>query len=78
MALFELKKDESVAIITMKNGENRQNLEFAEGLNQLFDEILADNDIYSIIITSSDVKNFCQGVDIEWLMQRFEQKDFDS
>ncbi|MCK5543140.1 MAG: enoyl-CoA hydratase/isomerase family protein [Desulfobacterales bacterium] len=78
MALFELTKNEGVAIVNMANGANKQNLEFAEGLNQLFDEILADNDIYSIVITSSDEKNFSQGVDIEWLMQRFEQKDFDS
>jgi len=78
MTLFELKKDESVAIIEMKNGENRQNLDFANGMNQLFDEILSDNDIFSIIVTSSDEKNFSQGVDIEWLMKKFEEKDFDS
>jgi enoyl-CoA hydratase/carnithine racemase len=78
MALFEFKKDEGVAVIEMMNGENRQNLEFGKGLNQMFDEILADNDISSIILTSSDEKNFSQGVDIEWLMKRFEEKDFDS
>ncbi len=78
MALFELEKNEGVAIIKMMNGENRQNLEFAKGMIKLFDEILADNDIYSMIITSSDEKSFSQGVDIEWLMQRFEAKDFDS
>jgi len=78
MTLFELTKDEGVAIINMANGANKQNLKFAEGLNKLFDEILADNDIYSMIITSSDEKNFSQGVDIDWLMQRFEQKDFAS
>ncbi len=78
MEIFELEKNEGVAIIKMMNGENRQNLKFAEGMSKMFDDILADNDIYSIIITSSDEKNFCQGVDIEWLMQRFEAKDFDS
>ena len=78
MALFELTKNEGVAIINMANGANRQNLKFSEGLNQLFDEILADNEVYSIIITSSDEKNFSQGVDIDWLLKKFEQKDFDS
>ena len=78
MALFELAKDEGVAIVKMANGANKQNLEFAKELNQLFDDILDDNEIYSIIITSLDEKNFSQGVDIDWLLQKFEQKDFDS
>jgi enoyl-CoA hydratase/carnithine racemase len=78
MALFELAKNEGVAIINMTNGANRQNLKFAECLNLLFDEILADSDIYSIVITSSDEKNFSQGVDIDWLMEKYEQKDFKS
>ena len=78
MALFELTKDEGVAVINMANGANKQNLEFAKGLNQLFDEILIDTEIYSIIITSSDEKNFCQGIDIDWLMEKYEQKDFKS
>lgn len=78
MALFELTKDEGVAVINMANGANKQNLEFAKGLNQLLDEILTDTEIYSIIITSSDEKNFCQGIDIDWLMEKYEQKDFKS
>ncbi|MCD4742581.1 MAG: enoyl-CoA hydratase/isomerase family protein [Desulfobacteraceae bacterium] len=78
MALFELTKDEGVAVINMANGANKQNFEFAKGLNQLFDEILTDTEIYSIIITSSDEKNFCQGIDIDWLMEKYEKKDFKS
>ncbi len=78
MTLFELEKDDGVAIIKMANGENRQNLVFAESLSSLLDEILDDKEMFSIIITSSDKKNFSQGVDIEWLVKRFEQKDFKS
>ncbi len=78
MAFFELVKDGSVAVISMVNGANKQNLEFALGLNQLFDEILGDKSIYSIIITSSDEKNFSQGVDVDWLMEKFDKKDFKS
>ncbi len=77
MALFELTKDEGVAIIEMAGKINKQNLEFVEGLNQLFDEILADNDIYSIILTSSAEKHFSNGIDLEWLLQKYEHKDFD-
>lgn len=78
MVLFTLEKNEDIAIVKMINGANRQNLDFARELIKLFDEILADNDINSIILTSSDEKNFSQGVDVEWLMKKFEQKDFDS
>ncbi|MCK5099743.1 MAG: enoyl-CoA hydratase/isomerase family protein [Desulfobacteraceae bacterium] len=78
MELFKLEKDDGVAVISMVNGANKQNLDFANSLDKLFDEILTDTEIFSIIITSSDEKNFCQGIDIEWLMQKFEQKDFKS
>ena len=78
MELFKLDKDDGVAVITMVNGANKQNLDFANSLDKLFDEILTDTEIFSIIITSSDEKNFCQGIDIEWLMKKFEQKDFKS
>jgi len=78
MAVIEWEKNESVAIINMCNGANRQNLTFVQQMNQCFDEILADLEIYSIILTSSDEKNFSQGIDVEWLGQKMNGQDFDS
>lgn len=78
MAVIEWEKNESVALIRMNNGANKQNLVFAETMNQVFDEILAEEEIFSILITSTDEKNFCQGVDIDWLGARFNEKDFES
>jgi enoyl-CoA hydratase/carnithine racemase len=59
----------------MTNGANRQNLVFAERMNQVFDEVLADPEVYALVLTSDDGKNFSQGVDVEWLTGRFSQGD---
>ena len=62
----------------MCNEANRQNLLFVEQLNQCLDQILEDMTIFSIVLTSSDEKNFSQGIDVEWLKQKFAEHDFDS
>jgi enoyl-CoA hydratase/carnithine racemase len=68
-------KDETVAIITLTNGENRQNLEFAQTLKTMLDEIIADKSITALIITSSDEKNFSQGVDVQWIMEKMQKNE---
>lgn len=78
MNIVQWEKHNETAVITMCNGANRQNLEFVEQLNLCLDQILEDKSIFSIVITSSDEKNFSQGIDVEWLTQKFAQKDFDS
>ncbi len=78
MAIAEWKKEETVAVVTLSNGANRQNIDFAVRMNDVFDEVLADNDIHALVITSDDPKNFSQGIDIEWLGQRLQEKDFDA
>jgi len=67
MPIMTWTKDETVAIITLSNGENRQNLEFAQTLKAMLDEIIADKSVTALIITSSDEKNFSQGVDVNWI-----------
>jgi len=78
MAVVEWKKDENVAIIYMNNGANRHNLAFARAMLAVLDEIQADRDVSSVVLTSSDEKNFSQGIDVEWLMQKFQEGDKDS
>jgi len=78
MAVIEWTKEGGVAVVTMCNGANKQNLEFANQMNQCFDEILKDASLFSILLTSSDEKNFSQGIDIEWMGQKMHEKDFDS
>ena len=75
MPIMTWIKDETVAIITMTNGENRQNLEFAKTLNAMLDEIIADKSITALIITSNDEKNFSQGIDVEWIMGQMQKNE---
>jgi enoyl-CoA hydratase/carnithine racemase len=78
MPVMEWEKDGFVAVIQMCNGANKQNLVFVEEMNQCMDEIEADKEIYAVVLTSTDEKNFSQGIDIEWLTGRMNAKDFDS
>ncbi len=78
MAVIEWKKENCVAVITMCNGANKHNIEFAKQLNLCFDEILEDASLLSIVLTSSDEKNFSQGIDIEWMGQKMQDQDFES
>ncbi|MBN2159595.1 MAG: enoyl-CoA hydratase/isomerase family protein [Spirochaetes bacterium] len=76
MSILSWTKEETIAIITMSNGENRQNLEFAQTMNTTLDEIVADTTVQALILTSSDEKNFSQGVDVGWMAARFQNKEF--
>lgn len=75
MSLLNWKKDETVAILTMTNGENRNNPEWTEAMLKAFDEMMADEDIKSIVITADDPKVFNLGVDLEWMMEKQKNKD---
>lgn len=76
MAIVEWQKDGTVAILTMNNGENRNNPEWAEAMLSTYAEIMADSEIKALVLTSSDPKNFCLGVDINWMMKAQSEKDF--
>ncbi|HNR89120.1 MAG TPA: enoyl-CoA hydratase/isomerase family protein [Spirochaetota bacterium] len=78
MAVVEWKKDESVALVTMTNGENRHNPDFVKDMLGCLEQIKADADIKAVVVTSNDPKNFCLGVDINWLGGRMGEKDMES
>ena len=78
MTRVKWKKTESVAIVTMCNGINLQNLEFAKAMHGVLDEVEADPEIHAVVLTSSDEKNFSQGVDVEWVGTKLNEKDFES
>lgn len=78
MPIIRIEKKESVAILFMNKGENRHNLDFGNAFCAAIDEALADPEISAIIITGTDGKNFSQGIDLEWLTGRYQEKDFDS
>lgn len=78
MSIIRWEKDETVALIKLNNGENRQNLEFGQRLNQVLDEIIEDKEITAAIITSTDQKCWSLGVDIDWLGKQFTEQNFDN
>ncbi|MCP4136972.1 MAG: enoyl-CoA hydratase/isomerase family protein [bacterium] len=75
MSLVTWEKDETVAILYMNDGENRHNPTFGKAMLAVLDEIEADKEIKSLIVTSSDPKNFSQGVDLQFVMTRMQEKD---
>ena len=78
MSIIEWEKNETIAVVKLNNGENRQNLEFAQRLNQVLDEIIEDKNTTAAIITSTDKKCWSLGVDIDWLGKQFQEQNFDN
>jgi enoyl-CoA hydratase/carnithine racemase len=78
MKIVQWEKQNDIAVITMCNEANRQNLVFAEQMNLCLDQILEEKTIFSIVLTSSDEKNFSQGIDVEWLNKKLTEQDYDS
>jgi enoyl-CoA hydratase/carnithine racemase len=76
MSILTWKKEDSVAVITMTNGENRNNPVFVANVLNAFDDIEKDETISSVILTSADEKNWSQGIDIQWIMTAYGNKDF--
>lgn len=63
------KKDGSTAVITMNNGENRHNLDFALSMEEVLASIEEDQAVTAVVITSGDPKFWSTGLDILWVQQ---------
>lgn len=74
MAVVKWEKQDAVAIVSMCNTANRMNKSFAQHFNLCLDQVEADAQVKSMIITATDEKNFSQGVDVEWLGERLAAK----
>lgn len=70
MPIVLWEKKDTVAVLTMNNRENRMNLDFANAMIKALDEILDDKSNFAVVIASSDEKNWSQGIDLQWLMER--------
>lgn len=70
MSIVLWEKRDTVAVLTMNNRENRMNLDYADAMIKALDEILEGKGIFAVIIASSDEKNWSQGIDLQWLMER--------
>ena len=77
MSVVGIENDGSVAVIKMTNGENRHNKVFEESMSSALDEVAGDESITAAVLTSTDSKNWSQGIDLEWLMQQMNEKNTD-
>jgi enoyl-CoA hydratase/carnithine racemase len=68
MSLMSLRNEGNVAIISMDNGKNANNLEFSQQLLGLLKQVEEEKTNKALILTSSDEKNWSQGIDIPWMM----------
>ena len=78
MPLVQLEKSGNIALVKMDNDENRQNLVFANDMNKAIDSAADDPDISAMVLSSTSNKHWTLGVDVEWIMARFQEKDFDA
>lgn len=75
MAIIEWRKENNVAIVEMCNGPNKMNQDFVESMKNCLDSVLDDTDIQSMILTSTDEKNFSQGIDVEWIGGKLQARE---
>jgi enoyl-CoA hydratase/carnithine racemase len=76
MSVLEWKKDDAVAIITMTNGENRLNPVFNQSMLDVLQEIEEDQTISAVVIQSNDPKCWSLGIDLNWIQEKMNEKDF--
>ncbi|MHB8769766.1 MAG: enoyl-CoA hydratase/isomerase family protein [Syntrophales bacterium] len=75
MSTVTWQKRETVGIISMNGGENRQNPGYIREMLTAFDEIEKDREVSAVVITSSDRKNWSLGIDVQWMAQAMASAD---
>ena len=68
MSLITVETQQSVAVLCMNNGENRQNLNFAKAMLVALEQALENEQHKALVITSSDEKFWNLGIDTDWLL----------
>jgi len=77
MSLVEWSVDENIALLTMKNGENRFNMGFCNELLAALDDIEKKTAVTALVVKSADEKIWCNGMDLDWLVPAIGRKDPD-
>lgn len=67
MAVVRWRKENQTAVVEMCNGANRMNQTFSADMLQCLNEVEADAGVLAVVLTSTDEKNFSQGIDVEWI-----------
>jgi enoyl-CoA hydratase/carnithine racemase len=75
MAMIDCTLDESVALVTLNNGENRFNPEFLKAYLSVLDEIEQQTEARTLVVQSAHEKIFSNGIDLEWLVPIIQKGD---
>jgi enoyl-CoA hydratase/carnithine racemase len=77
MSIISLTTQHNVAVLTLTNGENRQNPHFAHQLKQALAEVVENQNHKALVITSNDDKCWSLGIDTDWLLPAMQAKKAD-
>jgi len=75
MSLVEYNVDETVAVVTLNDGENRFNPDFLSAFLDTLDQVENDTEAATLVVTSAHEKIFSNGIDLEWVIPVIQQND---
>ena len=64
--MIDLKREGEVFVITLNDGENRWNTTFVREFSKALDEVEGSEGAAAVVTTSSDLKFFSNGLDLDW------------
>jgi len=65
----------TVLVATMNTGENRHNPDFARNMAEVLTRVEEDRSITAMVLASEGPKFWSLGIDLDWMMARFGEKD---
>ncbi|MEO1562132.1 MAG: enoyl-CoA hydratase/isomerase family protein [Pseudomonadota bacterium] len=78
MSIVTCEIADKIATITLNNGENQQDLDFAKAMLAALDEAEADKSVKAVIVTSNHEKSWSTGVKLSWLMAQMNEGNHDN
>jgi len=78
MSRVEYNIDETVAIVTLNDGENRFNPDFLTAFLDILDQVENDTEALTLVVTSAHEKIFSNGIDLEWVIPVIQKNDIET
>lgn len=75
MDLIDFSIDANVAVVTLKDGENRFNPTFMQAFLDTLDRLEAETGASAMVVRSAHEKIFSNGLDLDWLIPYIEAQD---
>lgn len=75
MATVDYVIENTTALLTLGDGENRFNPDFLNAVLEMLDRIENESDATTLVVRSSHEKIFCNGIDLAWLGPVIQRND---